>query len=193
MTLWRISSHRRLDGAGGLLAPGRWHTPGIHKDRASCTAPRIRPRPWWRSVSSLVRNVPFLTSIEVSLFFADAVGGFWFFFRSKPTRRRWESGKPALGFPLFHRLVAGAVGMWESRRSCEISKERWEEGKSCFWISTLSTAPPFPQLSCFISWFPRVPAFVDSVFARGGWPAAAPASDVAAAVWPAAVAAPGAP
>ena len=83
--------------------------------------------------------------------------------------------------------------MWESRRSCEISKERWEEGKSCFWISTLSTAPPFPQLSCFISWFPRVPTFVDSVFARGGWPAAAPASDVAAAVWPAAVAAPGAP
>jgi len=144
-------------------------------------------------MSSLVRNVPFLTSIEVSLFFADAVGGFWFFLRSKPTRRRWESGKPALGFPLFHRLVAGAVGMWESRRLCEISKERWEEGKSCFWISTLSTAPPFPQLSCFISWFPRVPAFVDSVFARGGWPAAAPASDVAAAVWPAAVAAPGAP
>jgi RES domain-containing protein len=28
VTLWRISSHRRLDGAGGLLAPGRWHTQG---------------------------------------------------------------------------------------------------------------------------------------------------------------------
>jgi hypothetical protein len=26
----------------------------------------------------------------------------------------WESGKPALGFPLFHGLTA-AVGMWESR------------------------------------------------------------------------------
>ena len=36
--------------------------------------------------------------------------------------------------------------MWESRGFCEISKERWEEGKSCFWISTLSTTPPFPQL-----------------------------------------------
>src|SRR5260370_30197928 len=30
-------------------------------------------------------------------------------------RTRWESGKPALGFPLFHGVVAGAVGMWESR------------------------------------------------------------------------------
>ena len=28
MTLWRISGHRRLDGAGGLLAAGRWHTQG---------------------------------------------------------------------------------------------------------------------------------------------------------------------
>lgn len=28
MTLWRIGGHRRLDGAGGLLAPGRWHTQG---------------------------------------------------------------------------------------------------------------------------------------------------------------------
>src|SRR5207245_10999320 len=42
----------------------------------------------------------------------------------------WESGKPVFGFPLFHGLVAGAVGMWESRVLCEISKERWEEGKS---------------------------------------------------------------
>jgi len=28
VTLWRISNHRRLDGGGGLLAPGRWHTRG---------------------------------------------------------------------------------------------------------------------------------------------------------------------
>jgi hypothetical protein len=47
-------------------------------------------------------------------------------------------------FVLNPREVAGAVGMWESRGFCEISKERWEEGKSCFWISTLSTTPPFP-------------------------------------------------
>ena len=45
--------------------------------------------------------------------------------------------------------------MWESRVLCEISKERWEEGKSCFWISTLSTVPSFPQL--VFSW--RCPPF----------------------------------
>jgi RES domain-containing protein len=28
VTLWRISGHQRLDGAGGLFAPGRWHTQG---------------------------------------------------------------------------------------------------------------------------------------------------------------------
>src|SRR5450755_208338 len=39
--------------------------------------------------------------------------------------------------------------MWESRGFCEISKERWEEGKSRSWISTLSATPPFPQLSSF--------------------------------------------
>jgi hypothetical protein len=29
----------------------------------------------------------------------------------------------------------------------EISKGLWKEGEACFWLSTLSTAPPFPQLS----------------------------------------------
>lgn len=28
MTLWRISRHPELDGAGGLRAPARWHTQG---------------------------------------------------------------------------------------------------------------------------------------------------------------------
>jgi RES domain-containing protein len=28
MTLWRISRHRDLSGAGGLKAPGRWHYAG---------------------------------------------------------------------------------------------------------------------------------------------------------------------
>ena len=28
MTLWRISNHATLDGAGGLRAAGRWHTRG---------------------------------------------------------------------------------------------------------------------------------------------------------------------
>src|ERR1035438_9723445 len=96
-------------------------------------------------MSSLVRNVPFLTSIEVAPFSSPTQSAVFGFFL-QPKRRRWESGKPAFGFPLFHRLVAGAVGMWESRGFCEISKERREEGKSCFWICTLSTTPPFPQL-----------------------------------------------
>jgi RES domain-containing protein len=29
MTLWRISRHRDLKGAGGLRAPGRWHERGL--------------------------------------------------------------------------------------------------------------------------------------------------------------------
>jgi hypothetical protein len=57
--------------------------------------------------------------------------------------------------------------MWESRRLCEISKELWKEGESCFWISTLSIAPPFPQLS-FIVLSPFAAAFVDNVSAMGG-------------------------
>jgi hypothetical protein len=83
--------------------------------------------------------------------------------------------------------------MWESRFFCEISKERWEEGKSCFWISTLSTVPPFPQLF-FMALSSRAPAFVHSPFAMGGWPGAASASVAAAAallppaaVWPGAL------
>ncbi len=29
MTLWRISRHHELSGAGGLRAPGRWHERGL--------------------------------------------------------------------------------------------------------------------------------------------------------------------
>ena len=36
MILWRISDHPELDGTGGLLAPGRWHTQG---SRVVCCAP----------------------------------------------------------------------------------------------------------------------------------------------------------
>ena len=60
--------------------------------------------------------------------------------------RVWESGKPGFGFPLFQARPAGAVGMWKSRGVGEISKGRWEEWETCFWFSTLSTAPAFPQL-----------------------------------------------
>src|SRR6266849_3893562 len=64
--------------------------------------------------------------------------------------RVWESGKPDFGFPLFQARPAGAVGMWKSRGVGEISKGRWEEWKTCFWFSTLSTDPAFPQL--FFCW-----------------------------------------
>src|SRR5437899_3972417 len=93
---------------------------------------------------------------------------------------KWET---CFWFSTFHGLVAGAVGMWESRVLCEISKEWWEEGKSCCWICTLSTAPPFPQLSSFLTLSPFLTAFVDRVFAMGGWPGAAPESVAAAAAW----------
>jgi len=37
------------------------------------------------------------------------------FVRLRESVVRWESGKPASGFPLFHRFVVGLWGMWESR------------------------------------------------------------------------------
>ena len=62
---------------------------------------------------------------------------------------RWESGKPAFGFPLFHppasRRSCGNVGI--SPVLGEISKGLWKEGEACFWLSTLSTVPAFPQLA----------------------------------------------
>src|ERR1035438_2662506 len=95
-------------------------------------------------MSSLVRNVPILTSIEVSSFLRRRSRPFLFV---RPSINGCgKVGKPVFGFPLFHGLAAGAVGMWESRVLCEISKERWEEGKFWLWICPLSTVPSFPQL-----------------------------------------------
>ena len=38
--------------------------------------------------------------------------------------------------------------MWESRRLlARFPRGSWKEGEACFWLSTLSTAPAFPQLS----------------------------------------------
>src|SRR6201993_4757806 len=45
------------------------------------------------------------------------------------------------------RELAGAVGKWESRRRCGISKGRWGRWETGFWFSTVSTGPPFPRLS----------------------------------------------
>ena len=110
-----------------------------------------------------------------------------FFEMISSLRRRlsglWESGNPGLGFPLSHGpqfflrlvfrfvdivLVAGAVGMWESRGLGEIPKELWEEGEACFWLSTLSIAPPFPQLARRI---------LQAGFTRSPWPACDPATE----------------
>src|SRR5580692_5170365 len=97
-----------------------------------------------RLLSSLVRNVPILTSIEVSPFLSPTQSAV--FVCSTLINGCGKVGNLFLVFPLSHSLAAGAVGMWESRVRCEISKERWEEGKSCLWISSLSTVPSFPQL-----------------------------------------------
>ena len=62
--------------------------------------------------------------------------------------------------------------MWESRWFCEISKEWWEEGESCFWISTLSTTPSFPQLSfscCPASYLHLLIALPPWVAGLRGW------------------------
>jgi len=38
--------------------------------------------------------------------------------------------------------------MWESRRLlARFPRGSWEEWEACFWLSTLSTGPSFPQLS----------------------------------------------
>ncbi|MCU1292555.1 MAG: hypothetical protein JWP08_1405 [Bryobacterales bacterium] len=69
-------------------------------------------------------------------------------FLRREKRRRWESGKPALGFPLFHppsRRSCGNVGI--SPLWARFPRGSWEAWETCFWFSTLSTAPPFPQLS----------------------------------------------
>jgi hypothetical protein len=41
---------------------------------------------------------------------------------------------------------AAAVGMWEGRVVCELSKGVWEGRKSAFCFSLLCTPPSFPQL-----------------------------------------------
>ena len=55
---------------------------------------------------------------------------------------KWET---CFWFSTFPFRFAGAGVMWESRVVCEISKELGEEGKACLWLSTPSTAPPFPR------------------------------------------------
>ena len=55
--------------------------------------------------------------------------------------------------------------------------------KSCLWISTLSTVAPIPRLF-FMTLSSARAAFVDTVFAMGGWPVAAQPAFAAAWIWP---------
>src|SRR5947208_1765172 len=69
-------------------------------------------------------------------------------FRFGIKRWRWESGKPVFGFPLFHPPRRRSCGNVEiSPALGEISKDLWKQGEACFWLSTVSTGPSFPQLS----------------------------------------------
>jgi len=59
-----------------------------------------------------------------------------------------KSGKPAFGFHFSirsRRRSCGNVGI--SPGVGEISKGLWKGWEACFWLSMLSTAPAFPQLS----------------------------------------------
>ena len=57
------------------------------------------------------------------------------FVRLRESVVRWESGKPASGFPLFHRFVVGLWGMWESRSDFQ---GLWKAG-CAFHQSVIST------------------------------------------------------
>ena|ERR1041385_4838565 len=61
---------------------------------------------------------------------------------------KWETWFWFSTFP--SALVVGVVEMWESRRLlARFPRGSWKEGEACFWLSTLSTALAFPQLTCF--------------------------------------------
>ena len=110
-----------------------------------------------RGLSNLIRNVPIVTSIEVS---PSVV-----FRRSRQAAPR-GGGKVGNLLLVFHfstahklndvllpnngdRPVVGAVGMWESRGVCEISKGLWERVESPplafhrFHSPVISTAPVY--------------------------------------------------
>src|SRR6266849_2010786 len=53
--------------------------------------------------------------------------------------RKWESGKPAFGFPLFH----ASPGPWECGNRVAISKGWGKQRETWFWFSSFSTARHF--------------------------------------------------
>jgi hypothetical protein len=56
--------------------------------------------------------------------------------------------KTCFGFPLFHPPSSSKLWeLWESRPPlARFPRGSWKEGEACLWLSTLSTAPAFPQL-----------------------------------------------
>src|SRR5438105_6356741 len=72
---------------------------------------------------------------------------FLFFLREQEPRR--ESGNPAFGFPLFLAVVAGAVGMWESRSGD--FQGLWETMENLLLVFLVFHRPSFPQPSLPLS------------------------------------------
>src|SRR5579884_435024 len=72
--------------------------------------------------------------------------GFWFSRYLLGAVGKWETCFLFSTFPSAR--VAGAVEMWESRRLwARFPRGSWKEWEACLWLSTLSTAPAFPQLT----------------------------------------------
>jgi hypothetical protein len=66
----------------------------------------------------------------------------------KRIRGGGKVGNLLLVFHFSIALAAGAVEMWESRLPlARFPRGSWKEWEACSWLSTLSTAPPFPQRS----------------------------------------------
>jgi len=71
---------------------------------------------------------------------------FWFLVYISGAVGNWETCCWFSSFP--SALAAGAVEMWESRpHLARFPRGSWKEGEARLWLSTLSTAPPFPQLT----------------------------------------------
>src|SRR3954452_22651359 len=84
--------------------------------------PSVFCRATWRS--HVVRQ---LLGLDLSLSILAAVG-------------KWETCFWFSTFP--SAFVAGAVGMWESRRPlARFPRGSWKEWEACLWLSTLSTVP----------------------------------------------------
>src|SRR5882724_9641644 len=95
-----------------------------------------------------------------------------YFSRSTTTTLYRPGAKPSAVWVLLHKIKDSSSELWECGNRGAISKGRWEEWKTWFWFSRLSTAPSFPQLR--FSWLIRLrPGFplADSSWRvpRGNW------------------------